>query len=75
MTCIRVVGIDVREGASGASRDAPRFGLKCYLVSNGERKNIENLEKIKKFAILLNFLKFIKNFHHFFFLHLRPNDI
>ena len=48
--------IDVWEGASGASRDAPRFGLKCHSVSNGERKNIENSEKIKKFAILPSFL-------------------
>ncbi len=50
------MSIDVPEGASGASRDAPRFGLKCHSVSNGERKNIENSEKIKKFSILPSFL-------------------
>ena len=58
------VDIDVREGASGASRDAPRFGLKCYLVSNGE-KNVKNLEKEKKCAILPSFLSktvFCKSF-------------
>ena len=48
--------IAVREGASGVSRDAPRFGLKYHLVSNGERKNVENLEKVKKCAILPSFL-------------------
>ena len=55
MGCI-IVPIDVPEGASGASRDAPRFGLKCHSVSNGERKNVENSEKIRK----------IFNFTHFF---------
>ena len=48
--------IAVREGASGVSRDAPRFGLKYHLVSNGERKNVENLEKVKNCAILSSFL-------------------
>ena len=45
--------------------DAPRFGLKYHLVSNGERKNVENLEKVKKCAILPSFLSetmFCKSF-------------
>ena len=42
------INIDVWEGASGASRDAPRFGLKCHAVLNGERKNVDKLEKTKK---------------------------
>ena len=31
--------IDVWEGASGASHDAPRFSLKSNLVSNARKKN------------------------------------
>jgi len=38
------VSIDVWKGASGASRDAPRFGLKSNSVSNAKRK----LEKAPK---------------------------
>ena len=33
--------IDVWEGASGASRDAPRFGLKSNLVSNARKKLVK----------------------------------
>ena len=49
--------IAVREGASGVSRDAPRFGLKYHLVSNGERKNVEYLKKSKE---MYNFTQFFE---------------
>ena len=40
---------DVWEGASGASRDAPRFGLKSNSVSNAREKIRKGTKKIEDF--------------------------
>ena len=56
-------GIDVWEGASGASRDAPRFGLKSNSVSNARKKLVKRefqLEvKFDSAAYLSVFLTFL----------------
>ena len=44
--------IDVWEGTSGASRGAPRFGLKSNSVSNSRKKIRKSTKKLK---ILLEF--------------------
>ena len=43
-------GIDVWEGASGASRDAPRFGLKSNSVSNARKKIRKSTKKMEDFT-------------------------
>jgi len=44
-----MLDIDVWEGASGASRDAPRFGLKSNSVSNARKKIRKSTQKIERF--------------------------
>ena len=44
------MSIDVWEGASGASRDAPRFGLKSNSVSNARKKIRKSTKKIEDFT-------------------------
>ena len=46
------IAIDVWEGASGASADAPRFGLKINLVSSARKELVKTFEKMN---ILLYF--------------------
>jgi len=46
----RVRIIDVWEGASGASLDAPRFGLKSNSVSNARKKIRRSTQKIEDFT-------------------------
>ena len=45
----QTIGIDVWEEASGASHDAPRFGLKRNSVSNARKQVRSNKDVSKKF--------------------------
>ena len=54
----RLSGIDVWDGASGASRDAPRFGLKSNSVSNARKQVRSNKDASKKILFQKMVLKF-----------------